>query len=82
MLRKTDQRRVVDRPRLIASMRPQRNAAENGKIAIMSVKTTIASMRPQGNAAENVPVHASKTGRYIRASMRPQRNAAKNRETR
>ena len=37
----------------MASMRPQRNAAENVKIVTFMLLVTSASMRPQRNAAEN-----------------------------
>ena len=54
MLRKTDQRRAVDCPGLIASMRPQRNAAENKREFLDRNNALLASMRPQRNAAENL----------------------------
>ncbi len=38
----------------LASMRPQRNAAENRERAPRGVPSQSASMRPQRNAAENV----------------------------
>ena len=34
-------------------MRPQRNAAENVKVAVKHPLIDVASMRPQRNAAEN-----------------------------
>ncbi len=61
----------------LASMRPQRNAAENVDFGTWVMYQSCASMRPQRNAAEN--------GRWLHhahpnlsASMRPQRNAAEN----
>ncbi len=36
-----------------ASMRPQRNAAENARVSRMREQRVPASMRPQRNAAEN-----------------------------
>ena len=62
---------------IVASMRPQRNAAENIELAPGYKGDTGASMRPQRNAAENNeedPDHC----RRVAASMRPQRNAAEN----
>ena len=55
MLRKTPRRRGGHKCNNVASMRPQRNAAENrtqttGEAAM----ATEASMRPQRNAAENI----------------------------
>ena len=38
-----------------ASMRPQRNAAENRQIQVQQGLDAVASMRPQRNAAENSP---------------------------
>ena len=40
-----------------ASMRPQRNAAENYKMTRTYALTAYASMRPQRNAAENAEYH-------------------------
>ena len=54
MLRKT--RQAITRPRgaITASMRPQRNAAENGDTVTRFKVPDTASMRPQRNAAENM----------------------------
>ncbi len=41
-----------------ASMRPQRNAAENEVSAGVMAEAVQASMRPQRNAAENHPILA------------------------
>ena len=60
-----------------ASMRPQRNAAENGYLRIADRAVGDASMRPQRNAAENLQAICD-TRPGIGASMRPQRNAAEN----
>ena len=56
MLRKTPLQWIEVQRHPRASMRPQRNAAENQALlsAIDSVQS--ASMRPQRNAAENVAV--------------------------
>ena len=63
----------------IASMRPQRNAAENvpGRYQ-HGRRVRLASMRPQRNAAEN-QIRTQACPRPHHASMRPQRNAAENR---
>ena len=61
----------------IASMRPQRNAAENGPPTYASPAPPRASMRPQRNAAENSWALLDDASRGD-ASMRPQRNAAEN----
>ncbi len=53
MLRKTAVRRQADRHAEAASMRPQRNAAENDPRGGRAVDFLVASMRPQRNAAEN-----------------------------
>ncbi len=58
-------------------MRPQRNAAENLKLAERPAGAAHASMRPQRNAAENDAMTAA-LGAALKASMRPQRNAAEN----
>ncbi len=60
-----------------ASMRPQRNAAENMTVELDLTGTTLASMRPQRNAAEN-EARGVISGICVIASMRPQRNAAEN----
>ncbi len=54
MLRKTGGVRRCAYARADASMRPQRNAAENPDRMIGAHKPRIASMRPQRNAAENM----------------------------
>ena len=78
MLRKTPaSHRGPDGGR-VASMRPQRNAAENLFLMLPFTRVQSASMRPQRNAAENESVGEQKTSR-LGASMRPQRNAAENR---
>ncbi len=53
MLRKTAAASRVRLPARRASMRPQRNAAENATRATPWKRLLIASMRPQRNAAEN-----------------------------
>ena len=53
MLRKTPPSGIHSPARRIASMRPQRNAAENWVMAKTVAVTEEASMRPQRNAAEN-----------------------------
>ncbi len=77
MLRKTRGAGSPCRRRFSASMRPQRNAAENIRTHPALGAAEQASMRPQRNAAENtghgIPRHA-----HDEASMRPQRNAAEN----
>ncbi len=60
-----------------ASMRPQRNAAENHEAGGACLPHAEASMRPQRNAAENHG-RARIPGAGSQASMRPQRNAAEN----
>ena len=60
-----------------ASMRPQRNAAENYRPATGMGQVEGASMRPQRNAAENVDSGTMRVWTSD-ASMRPQRNAAEN----
>ena len=78
MLRKTSAPDYVGRVYEIASMRPQRNAAENPSGAITQGASQMASMRPQRNAAENAQnPHRMRVDRQA-ASMRPQRNAAEN----
>ncbi len=62
---------------MFASMRPQRNAAENLAGPAAQALEGFASMRPQRNAAENVHPGGAST-RTRQASMRPQRNAAEN----
>ncbi len=64
---------------LAASMRPQRNAAENTETTEQATWVSGASMRPQRNAAENI-VGSVRKWNANDASMRPQRNAAENRE--
>ena len=69
MLRKTCRRAAGPGGEARASMRPQRNAAENllQKAELRSER--LASMRPQRNAAENDPAdHAGHN--LVRASMR------------
>ena len=61
-----------------ASMRPQRNAAENRHAANLPDGISLASMRPQRNAAENTLTEIELGQRLVDASMRPQRNAAEN----
>ena len=61
-----------------ASMRPQRNAAENVFWNSSRQGQILASMRPQRNAAENAEFPRGAQG-AVEASMRPQRNAAENR---
>ena len=53
MLRKTTTAGAALAPRAIASMRPQRNAAENATLSAICCSHDDASMRPQRNAAEN-----------------------------
>ncbi len=53
MLRKTIDEVIHPFRSYHASMRPQRNAAENDPPAIFDAPPRIASMRPQRNAAEN-----------------------------
>ncbi len=53
MLRKTGYAGSVERRTQRASMRPQRNAAENKRIGSGCCVGYVASMRPQRNAAEN-----------------------------
>ena len=60
-----------------ASMRPQRNAAENHGNRGRNQPGMVASMRPQRNAAENESGRENRAPGQ-RASMRPQRNAAEN----
>ena len=60
-----------------ASMRPQRNAAENLSLDTHGRIQEEASMRPQRNAAENI-LAGRDLDRCDGASMRPQRNAAEN----
>ena len=61
-----------------ASMRPQRNAAENVKLSkSYALRGYPASMRPQRNAAENLS-NLAQDWFPEHASMRPQRNAAEN----
>ena len=69
--------RLVGRDRG-ASMRPQRNAGENGRRPGVSGEQRRASMRPQRNAGEN---RGGGGARSLAdpASMRPQRNAGENR---
>ena len=55
MLRKTCEADFRWDARLPASMRPQRNAAENPALTRVQSRARIASMRPQRNAAENQP---------------------------
>ena len=54
MLRKTKDGPEAGRRRMLASMRPQRNAAENLRFRFRLRILRAASMRPQRNAAENV----------------------------
>ncbi len=54
MLRKTRTEKSGLRLGKCASMRPQRNAAENPGFARGAKLRPLASMRPQRNAAENV----------------------------
>ena len=77
MLRKTRPHVGHSVPEPIASMRPQRNAAENVLRRRRLRKNHAASMRPQRNAAENETAAAWMNQR-VGASMRPQRNAAEN----
>ena len=53
MLRKTLAATADTKAEDAASMRPQRNAAENHLSAVHSGRVIRASMRPQRNAAEN-----------------------------
>ena len=53
MLRKTEPLPLALPEQIIASMRPQRNAAENAKKRVAKKAAPKASMRPQRNAAEN-----------------------------
>ena len=56
MLRKTARKARTASPAPAASMRPQRNAAENLGEFSLSLADDRASMRPQRNAAENIVV--------------------------
>ncbi len=56
MLRKTEFRLERRRGVYSASMRPQRNAAENRSDKSGDPTAGCASMRPQRNAAENGPI--------------------------
>ena len=78
MLRKTTAVSPTTAPLANASMRPQRNAAENSEVISIYRLGQHASMRPQRNAAENQWLARFNPVAY-RASMRPQRNAAENR---
>ena len=60
-----------------ASMRPQRNAGENGMLPDARQLRFAASMRPQRNAGENASFRRVMGG-FLSASMRPQRNAGEN----
>ena len=60
-----------------ASMRPQRNAADNAVLGRLERIVMCASMRPQRNAADNMCVESAQII-IVDASMRPQRNAADN----
>ncbi len=53
MLRKTPGQTNGEIVASLASMRPQRNAAENQESDLRVYLGTVASMRPQRNAAEN-----------------------------
>ncbi len=55
MLRKTRSRQLISEIVSTASMRPQRNAAENEDTKMSTEYYLFASMRPQRNAAENQP---------------------------
>ncbi len=63
MLRKTAIERTEDVTGDHASMRPQRNAAENGVDVYGNGDARGASMRPQRNAAENQHRMVSKADR-------------------
>ena len=78
MLRIT-QVKVVDAAKTtLASMRPQRNAADNVADLVLAIAGTVdASMRPQRNAADNARAQGALLAHH-HASMRPQRNAADN----
>ncbi len=78
MLRKTSSYDIYGCRMVYASMRPQRNAAENIPDRELAAMNPEASMRPQRNAAEN-PSTALLVVLFGQASMRPQRNAAENR---
>ncbi len=64
-----------------ASMRPQRNAADNRLIWYSTRLVKLASMRPQRNAADNLRLSPKELREIHNASMRPQRNAADNAST-
>ena len=64
MLRKTLYDRYQTGISQFASMRPQRNAAENRRASFLIDRDAPASMRPQRNAAENSgSVYAGHGGR-------------------
>ena len=58
---KTQGRRLPCSPARRASMRPQRNAGENGLERKERAMEDIASMRPQRNAGENEMMSALKS---------------------
>ena len=67
MLRKTPKRGAGVRGEAVASMRPQRNAAENLRgERDRGVVRRRASMRPQRNAAENKVPHSAPACRIAR----------------
>ncbi len=53
MLRITSIAEIYENRARRASMRPQRNAADNLRVASDDFCYTVASMRPQRNAADN-----------------------------
>ncbi len=65
MLRKTPQGYKPVGYQEHASMRPQRNAAENEVLGGSSTAQTYASMRPQRNAAENVTIQQRKLKKVL-----------------
>ena len=79
MLRITQVPRYLSRAQGDASMRPQRNAADNLRLSPKELREIHnASMRPQRNAADNGRMRVGMNLYYFEASMRPQRNAADN----
>ena len=62
MLRKTGAQSEQGAVKDNASMRPQRNAAENVSPELLAAIAWVASMRPQRNAAENPRQFHRETG--------------------
>ena len=64
MLRKTGRKSEGHLESGTASMRPQRNAAENKESRVLVWDPEDASMRPQRNAAENISLYVRKPLQY------------------